>query len=133
MSCGLYKSKAKNIRASCAILVEKYGSVVPGELDLLLALPGVGRKIANLIIGDVYKKPAIVTDTHCIRLSKRMGLCGETEKTPYAVEKKLSELIEPAEQSDFCHRLVLFGREYCTARAPRCADCPLSPLCERHL
>ena len=132
-SCGLYKSKAKNINASCALLVEKHNSVVPDTMEELLALPGVGRKIANLILGDIYKKPAIVTDTHCIRISKRLGLCGEREKTPLAIEKRLAELIEPAEQSDFCHRLGLFGREYCTARSPRCAVCPLAELCERNL
>jgi Predicted EndoIII-related endonuclease len=133
LPCGLYKTKAKNIRASCALLVEKYGSVVPDTVDELLTLPGVGRKIANLIVGDIYKKPAIVTDTHCIRISNRLGLCGEAEKTPLAIEKKLAALIEPAEQSDFCHRMVLFGREYCAARSPRCAVCPLASVCEQHL
>jgi len=133
MPCGLYKTKAKNIRAACAILVEKYDSMPPDNMDELLLLPGVGRKIANLILGDIYKQPAIVTDTHCIRISRRLGLTSPEDKTPYAVEKRLSALIEPAEQSDFCHRLVLFGREYCTARAPRCHECPLYTLCERNL
>lgn len=133
MSCGLYKTKAKNIRASCAIMAEKYGSAPPDTLDELLSLPGVGRKIGNLILGDIYGKPAIVTDTHCMRISRRLGLTAPEDKTPLAIEKRLSGLIEPAEQSDFCHRLVLFGREYCTARSPRCEVCPLAFLCERHL
>lgn len=133
MSCGLYKTKAKNIRASCAIMAEKYGSAPPDTLDELLSLPGVGRKIANLIVGDIYGKPAIVTDTHCIRISKRLGLTAPEDKTPYAIEKRLSVLIEPPEQSDFCHRLVLFGREFCTARSPRCEVCPIAHLCEKNL
>jgi endonuclease-3 len=131
--CGLYKTKAKNIRASCALMVEKYGSTPPDTLEELLKLPGVGRKIANLILGDIYGKPAVVTDTHCMRISRRLGLTAPEDKTPLAIERRLSALIEPAEQSDFCHRLVLFGREYCTARSPRCEVCPLAFLCERHL
>jgi endonuclease-3 len=133
MPCGLYKTKAKNIRASCALMAEKYGSVPPDTIEELLKLPGVGRKIANLILGDIYGKPAVVTDTHCMRISRRLGLTAPEDKTPLAIEKRLSALIEPAEQSDFCHRLVLFGREYCTARSPRCEVCPLAFLCERHL
>lgn len=132
-SCGLYKTKAKNIRASCALMVEKYDSTPPDTLEELLKLPGVGRKIANLILGDIYGKPAIVTDTHCMRISKRLGLTAPEDKTPFAIERRLSALIEPAEQSDFCHRLVLFGREYCTSRSPRCNECPLISLCERNL
>jgi len=133
MSCGLYKTKAKNIRAACAEMVEKHGSTVPDNMEALLELPGVGRKIANLILGDIYGKPAIVTDTHCIRISRRLGLTSEGDKTPLAVEKRLCKLIEPSEQSDFCHRLVLFGREYCIARSPRCTECPLAELCEKNL
>ena len=129
--CGLYRTKAKNIRAACAKLCADYHGVVPDTLDELLTLPGVGRKIANLIVGDVYGKPAIVTDTHCIRLAGRFGLCGDSDNTPVKVERRLAGLIEPEEQSDFCHRLVLFGREYCTARSPKCGVCPLSGLCEK--
>jgi len=133
LPCGLYKTKAKNIKLTSKMLVEKYNSKIPEEIDELLKLPGIGRKIANLIIGDIYLKPAIVTDTHCIRLSKRMGLCGEAEKTPFAIEKKLIELIEPIEQSDFCHRLVLLGREFCSARNPKCNICPVFNICEKNV
>jgi endonuclease-3 len=95
----------------------------------LLALPGVGRKIANLILGDVYGKPAIVTDTHCIRLSGRLGFTSENERRPQQIERTLANIIDPSEQSDFCHRLVLFGREVCKARKPSCENCFLRDLC----
>lgn len=120
--CGLFRTKARNIRDASAILIEKYGGVVPDDMDALLTLPGVGRKIANLILGDVYGQPAIVADTHCIRLSGRMGFCNS--KDPVKVEFALKDLIPPAEQSDFCHRLVWFGREVCRAQNPACDDCP---------
>lgn len=131
-SCGLYHMKAKNIRESSAIIAETYGGAVPDELSALLALPGVGRKIANLILGDVYGKPAIVTDTHCIRLAGRLGFCPEDEKNPLKIERILSDIIEPEKQSDFCHRLVLFGRQFCTARSPKCDSCPIKELCGRN-
>lgn len=128
-SCGLYRAKAANIKASCAMIVNIYGGIVPDTIGELLKLPGVGRKIANLILGDIYGRPAIVADTHCIRLSSRLGFTSENECRPEKVEKTLSGLIEPSEQSDFCHRLVLFGREVCRARNPACAGCPLCDIC----
>ena len=128
--CGLFRTKAQSIREACAILAERYGGEVPDDMDTLLALPGVGRKIANLILGDLYHRPAVVTDTHCIRIGGRLGLYPESLKDPARVEKILAELIEPREQSDFCHRIVQFGRDTCTARNPACSDCPLSDVCE---
>lgn len=122
--CGLGKTKAKDIVNLSKMLVEQYNSTVPDTMEELLKLPGVGRKTANLILGDVYHKPAIVTDTHCIRISGRLGLT-DGSKVPLAVEKQLWKVLPPEEGSDFCHRLVLFGREYCTARSPKCAECPL--------
>lgn len=125
-SCGVYKVKAKNIRDFSAIITEKYGGRVPDSMEELLTLPGVGRKIANLILGDVYGKPAIVADTHCIRISNRLGLCDS--KVPEKVERTLSALVAPEKQSDFCHRLVQFGRDTCNARKPKCEACPFSGL-----
>ncbi|MHB1153110.1 MAG: endonuclease III domain-containing protein [Eubacteriales bacterium] len=128
-SCGLYHTKAANIKASCEMILNDFNGIVPDTVDELLKLPGVGRKIANLIVGDIYGKPAIVTDTHCIRLSGRLGFTPEDERRPERVEKTLTSLIEPSEQSDFCHRLVLFGREVCKARKPSCGNCPFCDLC----
>lgn len=125
-SCGVYKVKAKNIRDFSAIITEKYGGRVPDSMEELLTLPGVGRKIANLILGDVYGKPAIVADTHCIRISNRLGLCDS--KVPEKVERTLSALVAPEKQPDFCHRLVQFGRDTCDARKPKCEACPFSGL-----
>lgn len=125
-SCGVYKVKAKNIRDFSAIITEKYGGRVPDSMEELLTLPGVGRKIANLILGDVYGKPAIVADTHCIRISNRLGLCDS--KVPEKVERTLSALVATEKQSDFCHRLVQFGRDTCDARKPKCEACPFSGL-----
>lgn len=125
-SCGVYKVKAKNIRDFSAIITEKYGGRVPDSMEELLTLPGVGRKIANLILGDVYGNPAIVADTHCIRISNRLGLCDS--KVPEKVERTLSALVAPEKQSDFCHRLVQFGRDTCDARKPKCEACPFSGL-----
>ena len=127
-SCGVYKVKAQNIKDFSAIICERFEGRVPDTMEELLTLPGVGRKIANLILGDIYGKPAIVADTHCIRISGRLGLCDS--KTPEKVEKTLVGLVEPKEQSDFCHRLVWFGREVCDARKPKCAECPLNAHCE---
>lgn len=127
-SCGVYKVKAQNIKDFSAIICEEFDGRVPDTMEALLTLPGVGRKIANLILGDIYGKPAIVADTHCIRISGRLGLCDS--KTPEKVEKTLVGLVESAEQSDFCHRLVLFGREVCDARKPKCDECPLQADCE---
>lgn len=121
-SCGVYKVKAKNLVDFSRMIIEDFGGEVPDNMEDLLKLPGVGRKIANLILGDIYHKPAIVADTHCIRISGRLGLCDS--KDPHKVEIALKALIPDEEQSDFCHRLVLFGRETCAARAPLCESCP---------
>ncbi len=130
--CGLGKSKAKDISACMKILRDKYDCQVPKTFDELLALPGVGRKSANLIMGDVFGKPAIVTDTHCIRLTNRMGLV-DNIKEPKKVEMALWKIIPPEEGSDFCHRLVYHGRAVCTARTnPYCDQCCLSDICKKN-
>ncbi|MBR2965259.1 MAG: endonuclease III [Clostridia bacterium] len=131
-SCGLYRMKAANIKAASATLVEKYGGELPQTMDELLTLSGVGRKIANLIIGDVFDGDAVVCDTHCIRICGRLGMYPEKEKSPEKIEKILRELLPTGSGSDFCHRIVLFGREICSARSPKCEACPLSDLCEKH-
>lgn len=129
--CGLGKSKARDISACMKILNEQYQGKVPEDFDALLKLPGVGRKSANLIMGDVFGKPAIVTDTHCIRLVNRMGLV-DGIKEPKKVEMALWKLIPPEEGSDFCHRLVYHGRDVCTARTkPHCEKCCVSDLCAK--
>ncbi len=129
--CGLGRSKARDISACMRVLRDQYGGKVPDNFDALLKLPGVGRKSANLIMGDVFGKPAIVTDTHCIRLSNRIGLVDGT-KDPKKVEMALWKLIPPEEGNDFCHRLVLHGRDVCTARTqPHCDRCCLSKICLR--
>ena len=130
-SCGLYHVKAQNIIDASRMLVEEYEGILPDSMEELLRFPGVGRKVANLLLGDIYHQPAVVTDTHCIRICGRLGMYPEAEKNPPKIEKILAEIIEPAEQSDFCHRIVHFGREVCTARAPACEGCPLADLC-RH-
>ena len=130
-SCGLYRTKAANIKDACIMLRDEYGGVLPSDMDELLRFPGVGRKIANLLRGDIYHLPAVVADTHCIRIGGRLGFYPESLKDPHKVEAILSEILAPEEQSDFCHRIVWFGREVCTARAPRCADCPLKTLCKK--
>ena len=129
--CGLYHTKAQNIKDACRILAEDYGGIVPDDMDALLALPGVGRKIANLLLGDIYHKGGVVTDTHCIRICGRLGFYDESVKEPLKVERILTPLIAPEEQSDFCHRIVQFGRDTCMARSPACEGCPLGDLC-RH-
>ncbi len=130
--CGLGKSKARDISACMKILYEQYDGKVPEDFDALLKLPGVGRKSANLIMGDVFHKPAIVTDTHCIRLANRMGLV-DNIKEPKKVEMALWKLIPPEEGSDFCHRLVYHGREVCTARTKPCCDkCCVKDICARN-
>ncbi len=130
--CGLGHSKARDISACMKILKDEYKGSVPDDFDKLLKLPGVGRKSANLIMGDVFGKPAIVTDTHCIRLVNRMGLV-EGIREPKKVEMALWKLIPPKEGSDFCHRLVYHGREVCTARTkPYCDKCCLNDICGRH-
>lgn len=129
--CGLGKSKARDISLCMKMLMDEYGGKIPEDFDALLKLPGVGRKSANLIMGDVFGKPAIVTDTHCIRLTNRMGLV-DGIKEPKKVEMALWKIIPPEEGSDFCHRLVYHGREICTARtAPYCDCCCLNDICPK--
>ncbi|TGY91132.1 endonuclease III [Petralouisia muris] len=130
--CGLGRSKARDISGCMKMIKEKYDGRVPDDFDALLKLPGVGRKSANLIMGDVFGKPAIVTDTHCIRLVNRMGLV-DNIKDPKKVEMALWKLIPPEEGSDFCHRLVYHGRDVCTARtSPHCEVCCVSDLCAKN-
>ena len=127
-SCGFYRQKAKDIVLACQMLLQKHNGKVPGTMEDLLELPGVGRKTANLLLGDLYGVPgSVVCDTHCIRICGRLGL--SKGKEPEKVEKQLRKLLPPQESSDFCHRIVLFGREICTARNPKCAECPLAILC----
>ncbi len=125
--CGLYKTKAKSIVETANKLVAEFDSKIPDNMENLLSLPGIGRKSANLILGDIYGKPAVVTDTHCMRICERLGLSKGRE--PYAVEMQLREILPMEKANDFCHRLVLFGREYCTARKPKCSGCPLKDIC----
>lgn len=127
--CGLFRTKADSIKRACIMLRDDFGGVVPDNMEDLLSLPGVGRKIANLILGDVYKKPAVVADTHCIRICGRFGMYSTELKDPTKVEMIMKELIVPDEQSDFCHRIVQFGRDTCSARSPKCYDCPIRDLC----
>ena len=124
--CGLYRMKADSIKAASKMLIEDFGGVLPDTMDELLLFPGVGRKIANLLLGDVFGKEAIVCDTHCIRICGRLGMYPEKEKDPTKIEKILRELIDLKEGSDFCHRIVLFGRDICTAQSPKCDACPLA-------
>lgn len=126
-SCGFFRQKAKDIVEACGILLTEHGGKVPDDMDTLLKLPGVGRKTANLLLGDLYGKPAVVCDTHCIRISNRLGLA--QGKEPEKVERQLRAILPPEESNDFCHRIVLFGREICTARSPKCHACPLRPHC----
>ena len=127
-SCGLYKMKARNIKDMCTMLVRDYNKKVPEAMADLLKLPGVGRKIANLIRGDIFGLPAIVADTHCIRISNRLGLCDS--ENPLKVEQQLFKIIPEEESNDFCHRLVFFGRDYCRSQNPRCSECFLAGVCE---
>ena len=128
--CGLFRTKARSIKDACLMLCEEYGGVLPDEMDELLKFPGVGRKIANLLLGDIFHKPAIVADTHMIRICGRLGMYPQKLKDPHKVEIIMAELVEKSEQSDLCHRIVQFGRDVCSARAPRCAECPIAHLCE---
>lgn len=131
--CGLGKSKARDISACMKQLKEEYGGQVPDDFDTLLKLPGVGRKSANLIMGDVFGKPAIVTDTHCIRLCNRIGLVDEIRE-PKKVEMALWKIVPPEEGNDLCHRFVLHGREVCTARTkPYCDTCCLADICKKRI
>lgn len=127
--CGLFRTKAKSIFEMSKMIVGDFDGRVPDTMEELLSLPGVGRKIANLILGDVYGKGGIVADTHCIRICGRLGFYDTAKKDPLFTERTMEKLIPRELQSDFCHRIVLFGREYCMARAPRCTECPLRELC----
>lgn len=128
-SCGFFRQKAKDIVLACQMLLDVYGGRVPDTMDALLKLPGVGRKTANLLLGDLYGVPgSVVCDTHCIRICGRLGL--SKGKEPEKVESQLRKILPAEESSDFCHRIVLFGREVCTARNPKCGECTLSPFCK---
>lgn len=126
-SCGLYKTKAADIVGMCQAIRDRFGGQVPDSIELLTSLPGVGRKTANLIMGDVYGRPAVVADTHVIRISNLLGLCDSRD--PYKVELQLKKLLNPAISNDFCHRVVLHGRSVCVARSPRCEQCVLKEIC----
>ena len=127
-SCGFYKHKARDIVLACQMLLSDYGGKVPNSMEELLKIPGVGRKTANLLLGDLYAVPgSVVCDTHCIRICGRLGL--STGKEPEKVEMQLRKILPPEESSDFCHRIVWFGREVCTARSPKCNACPLAFWC----
>lgn len=128
-SCGFYNGKAKDLVNCAKMLLERFDGKVPGTMEELVSLPGVGRKTANLILGDVYHQPAYVCDTHCIRITGRLGLTNGS-KDPLQVERQLREVLPPQESSDFCHRMVLFGRDTCTARSPKCSGCPLQGDCD---
>lgn len=128
-SCGLYKTKAKDLKGIGQMLTENYGGVVPDTIEELTKLPGVGRKTANLVCGDIYGKPAVVTDTHFIRITNRLGLV--STKDPFKVEKEMRKLLPPDESNDFCHRAVLFGRDTCIAQRPKCEDCVLNEICKK--
>ena len=128
-SCGFFNGKARDIVACAKVLLEQHGGKVPGTMEELTALPGVGRKTANLILGDVYAQPAYVCDTHCIRITGRLGLT-DGSRDPLSVEKQLREVIPGPESSNFCHRMVLHGRALCMARKPNCAACPLRADCD---
>ena len=128
-SCGFYRHKARDIVLACQMLIDKYDSRVPDSMEELLKLPGVGRKTANLLMGDLYGIPgSIVCDTHCIRICGKLGL--SEGKDPEKVERQLRKILPPEKSSDFCHRIVLFGRDICTARSPKCGACPLAVHCK---
>ena len=128
-SCGFWRAKARDIVGSAQMLLADFGGRVPDNMDDLLRLPGVGRKTANLILGDVYGKEGYVCDTHCIRITGRLGIT-DGSKDPLKVEQQLRKVIPPEESSDFCHRMVLHGRALCMARGPKCGECPLRDLCD---
>lgn len=128
-SCGLYKSKAKDIFAMCHMLKDVYGGVMPDTVEELIKLPGIGRKTANLVVGDIFHKPAVVTDTHFIRITGRLGLT--KNKDPFKVEKDLRAILPPDESNDFCHRTVLHGRAVCTARTAKCDICCMNEFCKK--
>lgn len=128
-SCGFWRAKARDIVATAQQLLERFDGKVPDNMDDLLTLPGVGRKTANLILGDIYGQEGYVCDTHCIRITGKLGIT-DGSKDPFKVEQQLRKVIPPEESNNFCHRMVLFGREWCIARSPRCEECPLKDLCD---
>ncbi len=130
-TCGLYKTKAKDLIGIGKSITENFGGMVPDTIELLTTLPGVGRKTANLVCGDIYGKPAVVTDTHFIRLCNRLGLVSTTN--PLTVENEMRKLLPPEKSNDFCHRTVLFGRDICTARIAKCAECPMNEFCPKKI
>lgn len=130
-SCGLYKTKSKDIVEMAKMLVNEFDSVVPDNIDDLIKLPGIGRKTANLVVGDIYHKPAVVVDTHCIRITKRLGL--HELKDQKKIEFALRDLLCESESNDFCHRLVLHGRAVCTARNPKCENCCMKEFCKKKI
>lgn len=130
-SCGLYKTKSKDIVALAKMLRDDFSGVVPDNIDDLTKLPGIGRKTANLVCGDIFGKPAVVVDTHCIRITHRLGL--HDLKNPKKIEFALRALLPPNESNDFCHRLVLHGRAVCTARSPKCEKCCMNGFCRKHM
>ena len=125
--CGFYRTKAKSIQEMCRRLLEVYGGVLPDTLEELLTLSGIGRKTANLLLGDIYGKPSVVTDTHCIRISGRLGL--SSSRQPEKAEEELRAVLPPERSSRYCHQIVQFGRDVCRARNPLCGQCPLQGLC----
>ncbi len=129
-SCGFFRAKAADIVGMCKMMIEKYGSRVPDTIEKLTSLPGVGRKTANLIMGDVYKKPAVVADTHLIRISNLLGLVDT--KDPFKVEMKLRDILPPEKSNDFCHRCVLHGRDICISGRPQCEKCELKAFCRHY-
>jgi len=128
-TCGLYKTKAKDLVGIAKKLISDFGGVVPDTIEELTTLPGVGRKTANLVCGDIYNKPAVVTDTHFIRICNRLGLVDSTN--PLKVENEMRKILDPEKSNDFCHRTVLFGRDICVARNPKCDKCPLIEFCPK--
>lgn len=129
--CGLFKTKAKSICEMSQKLYYELGGIIPNSIEELIKLPGIGRKTANLIMGDIFHLPAIVTDTHCIRITNRWGLTSTSD--PKKTEMELLKIIPPEKGSDFCHRIVIFGREFCTARSPKCESCPLKEISQFEL
>ena len=130
--CGLYKVKAQNTKDACILLTTEFNGRIPDTMEELLRFPGVGRKVANLLLGDIYKKGGVVADTHCMRICGRFGMYPEGLRDPVKIERFLTPLLPAEEISDFCHRIVYFGRDVCTARNPACTTCPIGSLCAHY-